>query len=275
MTYPVLFVINTANFEVFIFLFLCLFVYLYQKEMFVLSCIPLAAAISMKVIPAVFLILFISNKKYKEISLTLFGIFFLSILPLAIFEGGGGGLDVYWSNLMASQKMYSDLMIMGTAGNHYGHSLLNSLRILMGDNFTSVESVVTPYFFLTLFIFSLIAVFIAFVEKIFWKKIALLVICMCLLPYTSTDYKLLHFFIPLFLFINAKDDGKNNSIQFDIYYIGIFSLLLIPKNYFYFHGQPLYSVNNVLNTALMIILCSLIIVTTYKSKRSNVGMSKH
>ena len=201
MTFPVLFTIHTANFEAFIFMFLCLFIYLYQRGKFALSSLPLAMCISMKAFPAVFLILFVADRKYKEILLTLIAVVILSLLPLLIFDGGmSSGLDVYLSHLKASQKMYTDLMITGPAGNHFGHSLLNGLRIVMGDDaFPPMQKILLPYLVLSIFIFSVLSLFIIFVERVFWKRIALLVVSMCLLPYTSTDYKLLHFFIPLFL----------------------------------------------------------------------------
>ena len=65
-----------------------------------------------------------------------------------------------------------------------------------------------------------------FIETDFWKKVSLLVFIMLLFPYTSADYKLLHLFIPIVLFINNKKEEKN-----DLIYTILFALLLIPKNY--------------------------------------------
>jgi len=39
-----------------------------------------------------------------------------------------------------------------------------------------------------------------FVEKQFWKKTALAICALNLFPLVSGDYKLLHIFIPMFLF---------------------------------------------------------------------------
>lgn len=275
MTYPVLFTIHTANFEAFVFMFLCLFVYLYQRGKLALSILPLAMCISMKLFPAVFLILFVADKKYKELFLTLIAIVFLSLLPLLIFDGGmSSGLDVYFGNLKASQKMYFDLMVMGSGGNNFGHSLLNGLRIVMGDAFPPMQKILLPYLALSTVIFSMVSLFIIFVERVFWKRIALLVISMCLLPYTSTDYKLLHFFIPLFLFINYGKTEAKESEPYDLFYILLFSLLLIPKNYYYFHDNPLYTLNNVLNPILMIALLLLIVRSRIQQVRATLRTLK-
>jgi hypothetical protein len=79
------------------------------------------------------------------------------------------------------------------------------------------------------FIFVPMVLFIIYIEKVFWKSVALLTFAMLLLPNISADYKLLHILLPLFLFINSKEVGK-----LDYFYLLMFAMLLIPKGYFYF-----------------------------------------
>ena len=50
-----------------------------------------------------------------------------------------------------------------------------------------------------------------------------------LLPHISADYKLIYIFIPMFMFINS--DKKS---RFDLFYVIMFGLLLIPKDYYQF-----------------------------------------
>ncbi|MDA8170380.1 MAG: glycosyltransferase 87 family protein [Nitrospiraceae bacterium] len=250
MTYPVLFTLHTGNIEAYVFIFLCLFIYFYQRGKTVLSALFLAMPISMKLFPAVFLILLLADKKYKEILYVFLFILILTLLPLLIFDGGlRSGFSHYLGNLIASQKMYAQLMIIKGAGNHYGHSLLNALRILFGPSFPPVQTVMLPYFVFTMVFFAAVSAFIIFYETAFWKKVALLVMCMDLLPYTSTDYKLMHLFIPLFLFINKQEEER-----WDFIYIIVFSLLLIPKDYFYFYTDPYNTLNSVMNSALMLLM---------------------
>jgi hypothetical protein len=223
-------------------------------------------AIAMKVFPAVFIVLFLAKKQYKYIFFSGLLVFFLSWLPLYLFKGGlDAGLDIYLSNLHTSQQMYADLMILSNAGNHFGHSLLNSLRMILGEDFPSMTNVLKPYLLFALTIFLFISFFIIFIERKLWKQVTLLVACMCLLPYTSTDYKLLSFFIPLYLFIN--DNSKKNPEPFNFFYIILFSLLLIPKSYGYFQKWPLYTINSVLNTLIMIVIILLIITTSVLHSR--------
>jgi hypothetical protein len=77
---------------------------------------------------------------------------------------------------------------------------------------------------------------------------------MNIFPHVSADYKLIHLFIPLFLYINTKKTDNN-----DLLYISIFSLLVISKSYYYFRFDPSaaiipYATNSaaILNPVIMI-----------------------
>jgi hypothetical protein len=101
--------------------------------------------------------------------------------------------------------------------------------------------------------FIMLSGYVIFVEKEFWKKVALLTFAMLLFPHISADYKLLYVFIPLFLFINTQKNDK-----FYLFYIIMFGLLLIPKDYYIFskvisdNGSSDISIAVVLNILIML-----------------------
>ncbi len=70
LTYPILFTIDRGNLESLVLISLFAFVYFYQKRKYLLSTLFLSFAIAMKLFPIVFLVLYLSDKKYKEIFLT-------------------------------------------------------------------------------------------------------------------------------------------------------------------------------------------------------------
>ena len=108
--------------------------------------------------------------------------------------------------------------------------------------------------FAVLYMF-LIALYIIKREDDLWKQAALLVCTFNLLPYVSGDYRLIHLFLPLLLFVNSKERSR-----FDILYTILFGLLLIPKAYLVFKGIRSdsgfsdVSISVVINPLLMIIL---------------------
>jgi len=142
-------------------------------------------------------------------------------------------------------------MVIDGVGNIFGHSLLTVIRIIFAPIMPPIQSILKPYLLFAFISFGVITAWIVFKEKIFWKKVALLVLSMNLLPYVSTDYKLMHLFIPLFLFINYQERDK-----WDFVYTSFFSLLLIPKNYF----SP-FSFSAVLNPIIMLFILLLIIMS--------------
>jgi hypothetical protein len=262
MTYPMLFALHTANIEAVVFVCLCLFVALYSRGQSAISTIPLGLAIAMKAVPAVFLVLFLADRKFRDVFYLGAVVLLFSLLPLLIFEGGiRDGFGQYFANFNGSQKMYFDLMVIGIAGNHFGHSLLNAIRVIMGDSFPPMDQILKPYMAFAVVSFGLISAYIILAERVYWKRVTLLVICMCLLPYTSTDYKLLHFLIPIFLLINHRDNNEAPAPRSDGIYVSLLTLLLVPKSYFYFHNDPISTLNGVFNAALMIVLLLLIVLT--------------
>lgn len=259
LSYPFLFTLHTGNIETFIFMFLTLFIYYYHKNS-PFSILFLAMAISMKLFPAVFLILLISDKKYKEIFYTLLGIIIFTLIPLLIFDGGfNKGILNYWTIFTGNLKWYTQMMVIDGVGNIFGHSLLTAIRIVFSSVMPPIQTILKPYLLFTFIVFGAISAYIILKEKIFWKKVALLVLSMDLLPYISTDYKLMHLFIPLFLFINYQEKDK-----WDFVYIISFSLLLIPKNYY----LPFY-LNAVLNPTIMLFILLLIIASKKELKTSS------
>jgi hypothetical protein len=101
-----------------------------------------------------------------------------------------------------------------------------------------------------------VVVYVVCIEKRFWRKVALLVCALNLLPVVSGDYKLLHLFIPLYLFIN-----ENEPERLDWVFTALFGLLLIPKNYYRIPSLPEASISVLANPLLMLLLAAVIVVT--------------
>ena len=224
----------------------------------------LAIPVSMKLFPAVFFVLMLSDKRYKDIFYTILWIIILTVVPLLIFQGGIlDGFSGYIERFEFSQNMYQELMVMTTAGIHFGHSLLGAIRIIFGQYMPPMTSILLPYLVFALILFGILSFYIIKCEKVLWKKIVLLVIAMCLLPYTSGDYKLIHFLIPLFVFINTVDKGRLDSG-----YVLLFGLLLIPKDYVYFSkSDPFYTLGPIMNPCLMIAFVLLIVISHFRHRK--------
>jgi hypothetical protein len=273
MSYPFLFTIDRANAELYTFLFLCGFAYFYNslnhyKSLFALICLSLA--IAMKPFPAIFLVLLASEKKWKNILYVIIFAILITIFSMMCFQGG------FLENIQGlrrNQAMFVKNYAIGSQGWPYGVSLFGLIKVITGfilkvcshlglasDTqqvfFDLVSLLLKPYSLLSLIIVGLVSLYILNKEKILWKKLALLVFVMAVIPPTSADYRLLNLFIPLAFFIN-----ESRSSKFDLAYLILFGLLLIPKNYFIIPAMTDMglSIGVIINPLLMLIFGFLII----------------
>ena len=267
LSYPMLFVINRGNFEILVFILLYFFEYFLIKKKYLTSATYLALAISLKIFPAVFLIIFLSFKKFKALLYAGLLSLFLNLASFGFFLlRTGKSIEKLFSDYLSIYTgPYIDQYIIDNRGLEFGHTLYGLLKLIVfifnktaSITDVTLKKVMTIYSYynkIQIVLFLIITVYILYIEKQLWKKITLLVIAMNLLPYVSADYKLINFFIPLYIFINKKEKSK-----YDLVYLILFSFLLVPKNYFstVWH-LPDTSLAIFLNPIFMIVLGLLII----------------
>lgn len=224
ISYPFLFSLERGNVECLLFIFLSLFIYFYQKEEDLKSVIFLALAISMKLYPGVFCVLFVADKKYKNIFITAIMVSMITLFSAAVLEGGVVNSFI---GLKRNLELFNQAYILSNHGLQHNSSLYGVVKIMQLEISPGLQPLITYYSIIALVVFGFVAIYIIYKEDVFWKRVALLTISTLLLPQVSFDYKLIHLFIPLMLFINYSKSSK-----FDIPYAVMFGLLLIPKDYY-------------------------------------------
>jgi len=249
LSYPILFTVDRGNLEILVFLFLLLFVNYYQKGDNVKSVIFLSLAIAMKLYPGVFVVLFCADKKYKNIIYTGVLVLALSVFSAAVLEGG---VQASLQGLQNNLGLFKEAYMRSVMGLHFNTSLYGAITIL-GKKFTFLSIVIKYYTVLALIAFALISLFIVLKEKEFWKRVSLLVFMMLLLPQVTFDYKMIHLYIALMLFLNSHKQS-----QHDMLYAMLFGLILIPKDYLII--QPDISVAVFLNPLLMLMIAGTILL---------------
>jgi hypothetical protein len=268
LTYPILFTIDRGNLESLLLISLLIFIFSYEKKKYLLGAVFLSFAIAMKLFPIVFLCLFLADKRYKEIVFT--GLFasLLTIFSLMFFKGGF--FENFMQLISGANLVHLNRFLGGDLIVQRGVALFTLIKIIFIEtdllqkvNMTQFLSI---YIKIAIIMFLSIAAYVVFLEKDFWKRVAILVIAMLLLPQVSADYKLIHIFIPLFLFINAPRPSR-----LDWLYIVLFGLLLIPKDYYLLSkvfsegGTADISISVIINHIVLIIMLLLIIGTGLKN----------
>ena len=261
LSYPFIMILDRGNFDIFLFVAFVLFVYSFKSEKYLLSAVALAVINAIKPFALVFLLLFLFKKKYRYVFISV-------LLSVALVLGGfmmlKGGLIKQLSTLIANVSICTKYYIYDNQ-NPFGMRCGSSLYMAMKLLFTrlSVSTLaLTPllvkvYNYLSVII-TLITVYFAYREKIFWKQMSLLFLYMLLIPYLTNDYKLIFLFVPIWLFVNAKE-----KTRFDLAYTILFALLLVAKNVviaYKLGGSDLwFSLSLIINPLIMIIFMGLII----------------
>ncbi len=266
LTFPFLFMLDRGNFDGLILAFLVAFIYFFSQKRYLISSIFLSFAIAMKVIPAVLLVLFIPEKKYKEIALSVAVTILITVISLLFFQGN------FWDKLLVTVSLprLPDLSLSGyLSSNNFSFKSVSLFTIskLYFIETGIIQNINIPNFLdsyvkFSLITFVMIALYVIFIEKVLWKRTVLLIIALELLPQLTAEYRLLYMFAPLFLFINASQTSK-----FDRFYVTLFGLLLIPKSYYFFpitisdSGFHDFNIGVVISVLLMLMMLICIIST--------------
>ena len=251
LTYPFLFAFDRANFEIVVFFCLYLYIFLYRKYPMI-SALFLGFAIALKAFPVILAVLLLADRRYKEIAVAAVVSLSATLLSYATLPGGvSENVTLQLRNLQLYQQTYA----VGNAGLAFGNSLWGAIKFMSVLTSSQMMSTVT-YSILVVIGLIGIVIYVVFIKEKFWKRTALLICALNLFPQVSADYKLLHIFIPLFLFISEIEFKR-----IDWLYLVVFGLLLIPKDYYHLPTLPEASISILFNPLLMLVLTILIMAT--------------
>lgn len=271
LSYPFLYNIDKGNLDMFLFVLFGFFVYTFRSEKYMPSAILLAMQNAMKPFTFLFLFLFLFKKKYKEFFISILLTTLFTIGAFLFFKGGFFNQIVDFLKTLTFFK-YRYAYYNDDSGMGFASSLFMLLKLIFCKS-TVVPLIPTDIFtkiydYLS-YVVMIVTLFFVWREKVFWKQLTLLICNFILLPYITYDYKLIFLFVPIWLFVNAKEKTK-----FDLAYIIMFALLFIPKNIVIANhalmGDTIakwFSLSIIINPILLILLSVLIIYEQFSSKK--------
>jgi hypothetical protein len=231
LSYPVLFALDRTNLEILLFVFFAGFFYfLYVRESVWLAALFLAAAIAFKLYPATLLVLLLAERRFKACALTIIFALGLTVIGTAAMAGlGHFSLAALWQMDSNGKAFYQQTMVIGGGGIQHGHSLWGLVALptyLHGEAVLHWRTML--YEVAAGLIFLLLALHVIFRETERWKRVLLLMVPAVLLPFVSADYTLIQLYFPLVFFLNAR-----RASRWDVAYVALFGVLLIPVDYHY------------------------------------------
>jgi hypothetical protein len=235
LSYPMLFELDRANFEGWVFVFTGLFLSAYRKGRYPLSAVMLGCAAAIKGYPGLFCLLFLSERRFRELGIFFATIAAASLLGAMVFDTGLVGTML---KLQDNLRWFHQTYVVRLDSLVFNSSLFGLLRILFSPfvpGLMPVDAGVTgrwagAYMALSGALQLGAIAWVLFLEKTLWKRVFLIVASFILLPPVSFDYKLIHLLLPLLLFVEDRKVSR-----YDGAYAALFGLLLIPKAYIVLH----------------------------------------
>lgn len=260
LTYPFLFIIDRGNIEGLLFILLALYIYFYKKHRF-LSTLFLSFAIALKGYPLLFSLILLSDKRYKDFLFLILFTFTISMLGLCFHKGG---VIANLNFLLSGLNIANNVCVCQTSLVQRGLSIFSFIKLMLikWHYLKNVDMFIflRYYQWSSLFLTIVVSIYLLFHKKELWEKVFLVTALMLLLPYISVDYKLIHIFLPLYLFVSSPHADRK-----DLFFTLMFALLLIPKDYYFFNkvfsdaGACDISISMPINILILIIMFIVIV----------------
>lgn len=213
---PMLFTLERGNFILLAFVLTLVYILWYDNSELkfrVVAYIALAIAAAIKIYPALFGVLTLSRKRYKETSILVFLGVTAFISPF--FKFGG---------LRSIKRMIEGIQLsseaQGNMGMAYNFSLSNIIKIIesvLNIEITHQETVMIKIVMIGL------CIFLYFTTNEMWKKTLAIVLNMIWIPTFSYTYMLVFFVIPFLLLCY-----KGELLRKDFIYLILLGLIMLP-----------------------------------------------
>lgn len=265
---PMLFTYERGNIILQAFLFLLLFTRFYDSNNRILrliAYISLAISASLKIYPALFGILLLSKKRYKEaVILVILGILFF-LLPFFAFNGLQSLSDMLNGMLFASSSAAG----WGQGINFSFNNLIKIFEKLINLDMQKILP------FLRILPIAYLVLTYLITEK-HWQKIYILTLACIWIPNFSFTYTLILFIIPLLFYLKEeKDNDDNFSFLYGILFVSILIPIALPNiespdSYIY----PLSFPTLIINISILL-MSGLILLQSLKVKRNTAKENKY
>lgn len=219
---PMIFTIERGNLILVSFAFLLIFTACYdspKKCIRYLGYVALAISASLKIYPALFGILILQKKRYKEAGMTMILGTLFFVLPFFIFNGIQSIKDMIGGIFLSSS-------LQGNYGMGYNFSFVNLIKILAALCGIVIENIPGIVKVIPIVVCSLIYV----LNKENWKKIFAISLFCIWMPEFSYTYTLIYFIAAVIVYFKEENFVKNNfSYLYRILFLIIFLPLALPS----------------------------------------------
>jgi len=254
---PVLFLVDRSNVEGLVFALLACSLFAYRRDRLYLAAVLLAIPIAMKGAAGIFWLLFLFDGRFRALFASIASSALLTLAALVVLPGStSANVD----GLRGALDSISAGATEGTAALLHSASLKAAFSVL-GRWDEHFNFFVLHYKFVGLAVLLGVALVLALLRPVLWQKVALLCCAMILVPAISFEYRMVHLYVPLLLFIAASEPRRSDPL-----FVALFGLLLVPK------GLPILfddvNVGSLVNPLLLAVLMIAVVVDAALDERA-------
>lgn len=219
-SYPMIFQLDRGNIILLAFFFTLLFIFWMDSEKRwkrEVAFIALALAFGIKGYPALFGLILLAQKRWKDaIRCAIYGIAAF-VIPALFFRG----IDLF-EILRALGGMSDHAVKQG-----FGYKVNFSNTIHFWASLMDVDSFLPPIIDTLCLVLGIVCLLAAFVPGKLWKKVCLIAIFIAGVPGFSYVYVMIFFLLPAFVFMN-ETDGQEKHQRIDYFYAVLLVFCLAP-----------------------------------------------
>lgn len=246
---PVLFLIDRANIEGLLFLMLAGMLLAYRRERFYLAAMLLAVPIAMKGSAGIFWLLFLFDGQIRALV--------LSVATFALSTGGAllvlpGATQANVEGLRSALHILLTTTAEGTVGMRHSASLKSAFASL-GHVDGHFDFFVDHYVLVSIAILLGVTLVLAILRPVLWQRVALVSAAMIIVPSVSYEYRMIHLYLPLLLFLGTPERRRSDAL-----FVALLGLLLVPKGLPILFGDV--NLGTVVNPLLLLVLMAAIVV---------------
>ncbi|HEY5958059.1 MAG TPA: glycosyltransferase 87 family protein [Polyangiaceae bacterium] len=267
LNYPMQMAFDRGNVEILVFLFVWGGLAQYRRRSH-LSAFFFAGAAAMKGFPGIYFGLFLADRNYRALFYALLWCAVLTVASMCLLKGG---FSVNLGYMKQSAQRYasavgtdSDVFLQHTSS---WLGMIRGLGIWAPSLFTKVpglEWVRANYAIVRgLLLLAFIVPLLGIRRLQTWQVTSALTFALVMILPAPFDYRLIFVLIPFALFINSTEHRRS-----DVWYTSLFSLLLVPKQFFMLNDY--IGFGTVLNPLVMLTMTAMILVDLVRSRKVRI-----
>jgi hypothetical protein len=256
LNYPMLFALDRGNLDLYVLVFITFFLFNYSASNSTvrsLAVVSLSIAIALKIYPVLFAIIYLKDRRYRELILAACYTMLLTLGSLAILDGGvvdniKGFIEVMH---LSADTLKTDWLWAHRGSSSFFSSWRLFAAFHVGDS--AVALCEHWYPFLST-IFGLCSLLFVFYRKLeFWQLAAIIVCLVTGLPTVSNDYRLT-LLLPVIVLMNSAE--MTGSMVLQTMFLCV-AFLLVPKNIFYLHED--IGVSSMISGMILLLLLLMLV----------------